>query len=189
MPVAAEIARSLKLPLDIAVIRKVGAPGQPELAVAAVSLNPDLQMTVNEDVARVLGLDHEHIRTLAERELPELVRRQKAYRGNRPALSVSGKTVILVDDGVATGATARAALRLIADAGARRIILALPVAPQETVQELEHEADLVICLAMPMPFFAVGAHYRDFDQVSDAEVTQILEDFSNRDGTVKIPGN
>jgi putative phosphoribosyl transferase len=180
LPIAAEIARSLKLPLDIAVIRKVGAPGQPELAVAAISLNPHLQMTVNHDVARLLGLDHQDIRMLAEREMPELVRRQKAYRGNRPPVALAGKTVILVDDGVATGATARAALRLIADAGARRIILALPVAPRETVKELENEADLVICLAMPTPFFAVGAHYRDFDQVSDAEVTQILQDISGK---------
>ena len=176
VPVAAEIARFLQLPLDIALVRKVGVPGQPELAVAAVTASPQMQLTVNRELADILRLDDDAIRALARRELPELERRQKAYRGNCPPRDVAGRTVILVDDGVATGATARAAMRLLREAGAKRIILALPVAPAEASAELREDADEIICLETPKPFFAVGYHYREFEQVPDDEVSRILEE-------------
>ncbi len=176
VPVAAEVARILKLPLDIALVRKVGAPSQPELAVAAVSNGAGIELTINRDVASMLGLSDADVRSLAQDELPELERRQRLYRGDRPPLPIAGKTVILVDDGVATGATARSVLRKLKKLGAAHVILALPVAPSEAMTELRDEADQVVCLATPSPFFAVGAHYLDFRQVSDAEVSQILEE-------------
>jgi putative phosphoribosyl transferase len=179
LPVAAEIAKSLGLPLDIALVRKVGVPGQPELALGAVSLDGTMETTVNDDIVRVLRLSDAEVHALAQRELPELERRQRLYRGAAPAIPVSGKTIVLVDDGVATGATMRSAIRLLRKRGAARIVLALPVAPADALAELGGEADETICLATPDPFGAVGAHYADFRQVSDAEVARILDDARN----------
>lgn len=178
LPVAMEIASALHLPLDIALVRKVGVPGQPELAVGAVSDGDHMQLTINRDVAGMTGLSDADVRALAEKELPELERRRAAYCGDRPPIPVTGKTAIVVDDGVATGATMRSALRLIRERGASEIILALPVAPKDTLEDLRHEADQVVCLSTPAPFFAVGAHYADFRQTTDGEVEQILAEAS-----------
>ena len=182
LPVATEIAARHGLPLDVALVRKVGVPRQPELALAAVSDGEEMTLVVNEDVASGLRMKRDEIEVLARRELPELARRRKLYCGDRPALPVEGRTVIVVDDGVATGATARLALRLIRSRGARRIVLALPVAPPDTLTELAREADEVVCLETPRHFISVGSYYSDFHQVSDGEAVRILADARDRQG-------
>lgn len=180
LPVADVIAEALGVPLDIVLVRKVGVPGQPELAVAAVTDGQSPKITVNEDVARMTGLDHADIARLADRELPEIHRRREIYRNGRPPISLVGKTVVVVDDGLATGATMRAALRLVRDENPARLIAALPVAPAAAIAALESESDEVICLECPSEFRAVGLHYRDFGQVSDATVSSILEHHARR---------
>ncbi len=174
LPVADVIAEALGAPLDIALVRKVGLPGQPELALAAVTDGDDPRVTVNADVARMTGRGDAEIRRLAERELPEIRRRRQLYLQGRAPLPLAGKTVVVVDDGIATGATMRAALRSIRDSRPARLVAAIPVAPAETVAELRRDCDEVICLECPPAFRAVGLHYRDFAQVSDAEVARIL---------------
>ncbi len=174
VPIGAVIAEALGIPLDVLIVRKIGAPGQRELAVGAVSGTGTLQITTNDDVAAVFGLSHEDIGRLAESERGELERRNARYRGDRPAVPLAGKTVILADDGIATGATVRSALRLVAKQGAARVILAVPVAPASVLKALEREADDIVCLATPKPFLAVGAHYMDFRQLSDEEVVATL---------------
>ena len=180
LPVADGIARALGAPLDISLVRKVGVPGQPEYAVAAVTDGADPSITVNADVARMAGLDDADIRQLAERELPEIRRRRDMYLKGRPPLRLAGKHVVVVDDGIATGATMRAALRLIRGQDPARLIVAVPVAPKETIDDLRTECDEIICLETPPAFRAVGLHYRDFGQVSDTEVAEILEDHARR---------
>ncbi|MEZ5811283.1 MAG: phosphoribosyltransferase [Rhizobiaceae bacterium] len=177
VPVGAVIAGALGCLLDVIIVRKIGAPGQPELAVGAVSDGAEPRITVNGDIARALGLTAKDIARLAERERGELDRRDRLYRAGQPPLDIAGRTVILVDDGIATGATVKSALRLLRLQGPSDIILAVPVAPTETLAELEPEADRVVCLASPEPFIAVGAHYRDFDQTGDEEVVATLARF------------
>lgn len=174
VPVAEPIARRLDAPLDLVLVRKVGAPGHEEYAVGAVTDAGGLHVTVNPEAARVFGLDEAGVRRLAERELPELRRRRERYMAGRAPEPLAGRTVLLVDDGIATGSTVRAALRTIRQAGPERVILAVPVAPRDVVESLRDEADEVICLEMPEPFRAVGAHYRRFDQVDDSEVLALL---------------
>lgn len=180
LPVAQEVALALGLPLDIVLVRKVGAPGHPELAVGAISDGEDMRLTINRDVAGGLGLDEDQVAELAQKVLPELERRKTLYTGNRPSHPVKGKTVIVVDDGVATGATLRAALVVLRERGVARLVVALPVAPAEILDELRRLADEVICLETPSPFLAVGAHYGVFDQVSDQEVIRILKQMDAR---------
>jgi len=174
LPVGAVVAEGLGVPLDVILVRKVGAPMQPELAVAAVTDGEDMQITVNEDIKAQLGLTDEEIEELARRQLPEIERRREAYYEGRKPTPLAGKTVIVVDDGVATGATVNSALRLIRKQKPGRLILALPVAPADTLARLEQHADEVICLSTPIPFYAVGSHYADFSQVEDAEVIETL---------------
>jgi putative phosphoribosyl transferase len=153
-------------------VRKLGVPWQPELAFGAVSTGGIVVM--NEEIVRAAGLGKDAMDRVIERERGELERREEALLGGRPPLPVEGRTAVLVDDGIATGATVRAALAALAERGVRRTVLACPVAPTETVRVLEREADEVVCLSTPEPFFAVGAWYRDFSPVSDHEVTEIL---------------
>lgn len=174
LPVAAPIAERLGAPLDVLLIRKVGAPFQPELAVAAVSEGPGMPLAVNEDIAAALGLSEEDIGRLADVQRREIERRRRLYRGDRPPVPLAGKTVVVVDDGVATGATARAALQLVRQQSPGRLILALPVAPPSTLEALGALADDVVCLHSPERFHAVGAFYDNFDQVDDAEVVALL---------------
>lgn len=175
VPVAAEIARAIHAPLDVVLVRKVGLPGYPELAAAAVADGTEPVYVVNPAVAAAAGLSDADIRALAAPELAEIERRRTLWHGGRGPVDVAGKTVVVVDDGIATGATAKAALRALARAGAARIILAVPVAPPSVLAELAELADTTICLMSPERFVAVGAHYADFRQVPDTEVAAALQ--------------
>ena len=174
VPVAFEIARRLQAPLDLVLARKIGVPGQPELAVGAVVDGDHPEIVINVGVLSGSGLDTEDIERMAHAELPEIRRRRELYMRGRPCVPVAGRTAILVDDGVATGATVRAGLHAVARRKPLRVVLAVPVAPPETLQALEQEADEVVCLESPRWFQSVGENYADFHQVSDAEVTSIL---------------
>ena len=169
---AAEVARVLGLPLDVALARKVGAPGNPELAIGAVG--PDGTPVLDEDLARRVGANDEWLARAVEKEQHEVAERERRFRGGRPPLDVAGREVIVVDDGVATGSTAAAVARWLSGAGARRRVLAVPVAPPQTAGRLAPAYDDVIVLATPASFFAVGEFYVDFRQVTDDEVRQLL---------------
>ena len=169
---ASEVARVLGAPLDVALARKVGAPGNPELAIGAVG--PDGAAVIDEGLARRVGAPAEWVARAVEREQHEVADRQRRFRGDRAPLDVSGREVIVVDDGVATGSTAVAVGRWLAGADARRRILAVPVAPPQTAERLAQAYDEVITLATPAAFFAVGEFYTDFRQVTDDEVRQLL---------------
>ncbi|MBX5492682.1 MAG: phosphoribosyltransferase [Chloroflexi bacterium] len=172
VPVGYEVARALDVPLDVFSVRKLGVPGHEELAMGAVASGGVLVR--NEDVIAGLGLSDSVVAAVAARETQELERRERLYRGGQPPRDVHGQTVILVDDGLATGATMRAAVEALRRRGAARIVVAVPVAPPETCAELRTEADEVICLVTPEPFFAVGLWYADFAQISDDEVRDLL---------------
>jgi putative phosphoribosyl transferase len=172
VPVAAEVARMLGLPLDVLVVRKLGTPGQEELAMGAIASGG--VRVLNPEVVGYLGLPDEVIDRAAEREGRELERRDHLYREGRPPLSLRGRTAILVDDGVATGSTMKAAVAAVRQLGAARVVVAVPVASREAEQELERLADEVVALATPEPFYAVGLWYGDFAQTSDEEVRQLL---------------
>jgi putative phosphoribosyl transferase len=169
--VAAEIARVHGWPLDTVIPRKVRAPGNPELGLGAIA--PGVRV-LDERMIRTLAVDQEYLeREIAEEE-EEIRRRSEAYRGGRPPESLEGKVAVVVDDGVATGGTAAAALRWARAQGASRVILAVPVAPAAAMSKLAREADEVVCLETPEPFFAVGQWYVDFPQTSDEEVVALL---------------
>lgn len=182
VPIGAVVADRLGIPLDVLLVRKISAPDQPELAVGAVTDGKAMRVTINRDIQSELGLSDDEIEELAKRELPEIERRRKSYYRDRAPIRLEGKTVIVVDDGVATGATVNSALRLIRAEEPARLILALPVAPADAIARLERVADDVICLQTPSPFYAVGAHYADFSQVSDQEVIEILNRVRHVDG-------
>jgi putative phosphoribosyl transferase len=172
--VAGEIARALNAPLDVVLVRKIGVPFQPELAVAAVVDGSAPEVVVNEDVAESAGIEQAYIDTQAKQELAEIERRRKVYLQGRPPVPVEGRTVILVDDGVATGASIRAALKALRRRKPRALILAVPVAPLDAIEELGKLVDEIVCLRTPEPFVAIGIHYADFHQMSDSEVIELL---------------
>ena len=172
VPVAAEVAKALDAPLDVMIVRKLGAPWQPELAMGAIA-SGNVQL-LNEQVVRMLGIDDRTIEEIAEREGRELARRERAYRGDRPPFDAAGRQVILVDDGMATGATMRAAVAAVRAMAPARVIVAVPTAALDTCELVRAEADRVVCLDTPEPFMAVGCWYRNFDQTSDAEVRDLL---------------
>lgn len=174
VPVAAEVARALGAPLDLLLVRKIGAPWQPELAIAAVVEGEPPDVVVDEPTRAALGVPHASIERQAARELEEIARRRERYLGGRAAATVAGASVVLVDDGIATGTTVRAALRALRRRAPARVILAVPVAPPDVIAALAAEVDEVVCLAMPEPFVAVGCHYADFTQVGDDEVRAAL---------------
>ena len=174
LPVAREVAEALGAPLDIVVVRKLGAPGQPELGIGAVVDGDHPRAIFNREVIESLGVADDYINREIEVQLKEIKRRESEYRGTEPAVPLAGKTVIVVDDGIATGSSVRAALRGVRRAKPRQIVLAVPVAPAETLEALRDDADKIVCLETPENFFAVGQFYRDFHQVSDDEVKQIL---------------
>ncbi len=172
--VAAEIADSLGAPLDVLVVRKLGAPAQPELAIGAVTNGDHPRQILNDRVIRSLGVDRDYLDREIERQLDEVRRRQTLYRAGRPAARLGGRCLIVVDDGIATGATVRAGILALKMIAATRIVLAVPVAPPETAQTLEGEVDELVCLHTPAGFTAVGSFYTDFSQVTDEQVIALL---------------
>jgi putative phosphoribosyl transferase len=177
VPVAAEVCAATGTPLELVLVRKIGAPGQPELAVGAVTDGAEPHYAIIREVADAFGLTDEEVKRRGAKELAEIERRRALWFGSRPRIALRDKTVVVVDDGVATGATMRAALEAVRAAGAAKIVLALPVAPDDTLAELEPLVDETVCLATPRPFYAVGSHYASFPQLGDAEVTAILARF------------
>lgn len=174
VPVGWEVARRLKAPLDVCLVRKLGAPQWPELAMGALAGGGGV--VLNTELIRSLGVGDDKVREVVCRETAELHRREKAYRGDRGPVVVSGRTVVLVDDGVATGASMVAAVRSVREAGARKIIVAVPVGAPAACRLLRSEADIVVCSTMPANFQAVGQVYADFHQVTDEEVRELLAD-------------
>jgi predicted phosphoribosyltransferase len=175
VPVGYEVARALNAPLDVFIVRKLGTPGQPELAMGAIASGGIL--VLNPDVVHSLNISDEMIRSVSEREQQEIERREKIYRGERPPVPLRGHVVILIDDGLATGSTMRAAVTAIRDRYPEAMVVAVPVAAASTCKELrsESEVDQVVCLEMPEHFQAVGQWYEEFSQVSDEEVRDLLE--------------
>lgn len=173
VPVGFEISRALDLPLDVLVVRKLGTPGQPELAMGAIASGGT--RVINDEIVKVLGIEQATLEDAAANESRELERRERTYRGGRPFPSVEGLTVILVDDGVATGATLRAGLRALRSLQPAHIVLAIPHGAPDSVRMLSREADELVCLATPEPYLAVGQWYEVFDQTSDAEVKRLLQ--------------
>ena len=176
VPVAVEIARALSAPLDLVLVRKIGVPGHREVAAAAVVDGGDAEIVYNDDVMRSARLSEADIDREAEAELIEIERRRKAYLGARPREGLEGRTLIVVDDGIATGATVRAALAALKRKRPARLIVAVPVAAPDVLARLRGMVDEVVCLKAPDPFYAVGEHYRDFHQVTDAEVIADLRE-------------
>lgn len=172
VPVGYEIAAALDAPLDLLLVRKLGVPGHEELACGAIATGG--ARVINQDVVRRLGITNEALETVSRRELAELKRRENVYRGDEPEPDVSGRHVIVVDDGLATGATMRAGVQALRQNAPAMIIVAVPVGPPEAVRELATEADQVVCAAAPDSFRAVGQCYVEFAEVSDAQVRDVL---------------
>lgn len=171
VPVAAEVARELAAPLDVLIVRKVGAPGQEEVAMGAVGESD--AVVRNDHVIRVVGISAQALAAAEDRKRAEVAQRAELFRRGRSAVSLEGRTAIIVDDGIATGATVRAACAIAAARGAARVVVAVPVAAPDVLDDLA-EADEVICLLTPAGFMAVGMHYVDFRQTEDAEVVRLL---------------
>lgn len=172
---AAEVAKALQAPLGLVLVRKIGAPGQPELAVAAVGVLPGnplgaMEQVVDEETLRASGADHAYVNRCMPVARRELERRHARYTAGRTPIDLRGRPVVLVDDGIATGTTARAAIASVRRAGASHLLLAVPVASAESLAQLRAEVDELVCLQVPQPFHAVGAHYRAFSQVDDEAV-------------------
>jgi len=174
VPVAAPVAKRLGAPLDLVMVRKLGVPGHAELAAGAVVDGPVHQAVFNQDILRQLGLGEADFAAQIARELAVIEERRARYLGGRKPVPVKGRDVVVVDDGIATGATARAALKGLAAAGAGSVTLAVPVAPREAQREFADLVDRFICLDVPEPFFAVGAHYQRFGQTGDDEVVALM---------------
>ena len=174
VPVAKEIATAIHAPLDLVIVRKIGVPSQPELAMGAIVDGPRPLTVRNEEVISIAGVRQHEFDRIRDRELAEIKRRRAAYIGDRPHPALAGQVAIVVDDGIATGATTRAALRSVRREKPKKIVLAVPVAPSDTLAELRREADEVVCLEAHHRFGAIGAYYDDFRQVSDEEVRSML---------------
>jgi putative phosphoribosyl transferase len=172
VPVAWQVAKRLDAELDVMLVRKLGVPGQPELAAGAIASGGI--RVLNPEVIGAAGVSAAALEEVCAREQQELERRERRYRGDRPHPRIAGRCVILVDDGVATGATMRAAIAALRQQQPSNLVVAVPVAAPDTVHRLRQEADDVICLATPTPFWAIGQWYRDFSQISDAEVCRLI---------------
>jgi predicted phosphoribosyltransferase len=173
VPVAYEVARALGAPLDIFLVRKLGLPGQPELAMGAIATGG--VRVLNEQVVHSVNIDERTIDAVTAIEQEELERRASAYRGERPAPDVRGRTIILIDDGLATGATMRVAIKALRPQGPEEIVVAVPLGAPETCAEFEAIVDDVVCVATPEPFLGIGAWYDDFPQMTDDEVRALLD--------------
>jgi putative phosphoribosyl transferase len=174
VPVAFEVAKALAAPLDVVLVRKIGAPNQPELGLGAVVDGANPELVLNDDVMAMIQPGDRYVQSEMGRQLAEIERRRKLYRGARPPLAVEARTVIVVDDGIATGGTMRAVLLALSRSMPKHLVLAVPVAPADTLEELSRLADEVVCLSSPANFYAVGVHYRDFTQTTDEEVINLL---------------
>jgi putative phosphoribosyl transferase len=172
VPVAFEVAKELNVKMDVFIVRKLGVPGNEELAMGAIA--SDNIRVLNEDVIRSFQIPQSVIDEVAVNELRELERRERLYRGNRPKPDISGSTVILIDDGLATGATMRAAAAAVKTKNPAKIVIAVPTAASDTCSAFENEVDKTICVATPEPFYGVGAWYEDFSQTTDKEVCELL---------------
>jgi putative phosphoribosyl transferase len=188
VPVAAAIARRLHAPLDVALVRKLGAPGEPELAIGAVADGAAPEIVLNEKLVAALGIGADYIEAEAARELGRIEARRRSYEGLRPAVGVAGRAAIVVDDGVATGMTMQAALRSVRRLGPGRLIAATPVASPNALSMLRREADVAVCLGAPRRFLSVGAFYRSFAQVSEEEVARLLGEAAARVAQAEFPG-
>ena len=177
VPVAFEVAKALNAPLDVFLVRKLGVPGQEELAMGALASGG--VRVFNEEVVAGLGLSETIINKVAEKEQQELERRERLYRDDRPAPDLHGRTVILVDDGLATGATMRAAVRALQQQQPARLVVGVPVSSPETCQEFQTEVDDIVCARTPRPFYSVGLWYDDFSQTTDDEVRDLLQRAAN----------
>ncbi len=173
VPVAFEVARMLKAPLDVLVLRKLGVPGHEELGFGAIASGGI--RALNSEIVEALRISPRDIEDVTNREGKELKRREHAYRGSRPPLNIKGRTVILVDDGIATGSGMRAAVDALRQMKPAQIVIAVPVAPASSCNDLRAEGNNLVCLAMPEPFYGVGQFYYDFSQVSDQEVNELLD--------------
>ncbi len=174
VPVAFEVAKALQVPLDICLVRKLGVPGYKELAMGAIASGHVI--FINEDVVQSLGISQEAIEKVIAAERRELKRRERVYRSGQPAPNIKGKTIILIDDGIATGSTIRAALATLRQQQPQKIVLAIPVAPPEACHSLKAEVDELVCLLAPEWFCAIGLWYEDFAQTTDSQVRQLLAD-------------
>ena len=184
VPVAFEIAEGLDADLDLLLVRKLGAPGQPELGIGAVIDGEQPEVVLNDDIVGRMHLPAGYIDGEVHRQLKEIERRRDQYLGGASPLPIEGRLVIVVDDGIATGSTVRAALRAMRKKKPARLVLAVPVAPSDSLASLAAECDEILCLATPEPFFAVGAHYSDFTQTSDDEVKRLLASLRHRPTSV-----
>jgi predicted phosphoribosyltransferase len=177
VPVAAEVADALQAPLDLILVRKIGVPFQPELAMGAVVDGEAPVVVRNADVIRLAGIDEADFKAVCDAELGEIERRRNLYLGSRARADIAGRTAIVIDDGIATGATTRAALRATRVRNPKKIVLAVPVAPTESLAEMRKEADEIVCLEHYDSFGAIGFYYSDFRQVADEEVINTLARF------------
>jgi putative phosphoribosyl transferase len=175
VPIGVEVAKALEAPLDLVLVRKIGVPFQPELAYAAVVDGGHPETVINEEVAKVLHLPKEFLDQESAKHLEEIKRRRQLYLGKRPRAEITDNTVLIVDDGIATGTTVRAALKAVRRAQPKTLVLAVPVAPADTIEALGAVADEVVCLATPWDFGAISIYYADFHQVSDSEVVELLK--------------
>jgi predicted phosphoribosyltransferase len=182
-PVGLEVAEALGAPMDLVLVRKLGAPGQPELALGAVVDGPEPQTVINEEVKLSTGASDSFIEQARARELQEIERRRRTYFQGVERIDPKRRTAIVVDDGLATGATARAAIRALKLQGAAKVVLAVPVAPEDTLELLRKEADEVVCLRSERWFLGVGAFYDDFRQLKDEEVVAMLRKAAERCGS------
>lgn len=174
IPVALEVARVLHAPLNLLFVRKIGTPLQPELALAAVVEGNPAHIVMDDPIQDQVQVSKKWLQKEVQRELSEIARRRRVYLRDSPPRSVKQRTVIVVDDGIATGTCAKAALTSLRTQGAAKIVLAIPVAPSDALERLRPDVDEIVCLAQPFHFGAIGAHYRDFHQLSDSEVVDLL---------------
>ena len=187
VPIAIEVARKLHAPVDLILVRKIGVPFQPELAAGAVVDGASPEIVYNDEVLAMAGLTRGDVDELSRTQLEEIKRRRALYLHDRKTVSVAGKTAIIVDDGIATGATARAALHAVRRRKAAKVVLATPVAASESLRSLSREADEIVCLSEPTPFYAIGVHYLDFRQLGDGDVIALLRAADDGSGDNRQP--
>jgi putative phosphoribosyl transferase len=187
VPVGFEVAKALGAPLDVVLVRKIGAPGQPELGLGAVVDGANPQLVLNEELVELVRPGQDYLEAEEKHQLVEIERRRALYRPGREPLALEGRTVIVVDDGIATGGSMKAVLQALRKSRPARVVLAVPVAPADSLDELSRLADETICLMTPEPFYAVGAHYRDFTQTTDEEVIDLLSRAAKADTAKAVP--